>query len=134
MKEGSVPLRQAFETIAAAANREGHFDARQVANLLGWQADDIARFLGRSTSSLYRNPDAAATQDDLGKLVGLYQDMVKLLAPPQADALSAEAATRAWFRTSAYVLDGKSPKDKILAGDLDSVRRLVNEYASGIAF
>lgn len=129
-----MPVREQFEVIAPAANREGNFDARQVAALLGWQLDDLARFLERAKSSVYRNPDAAGTQDALGKLVGLYQDMAKLLVPPQGAALSAQAATRAWFRTSIYALDGKSPKDKILAGDIESVRRLVNEYSSGLAF
>lgn len=129
-----MPLRQQLETIASAANGEGQFDARQVATLLGWQIEDVARFLNRSTSSLYRNPDAPATQDALGKLVGLYQEMVKLLAPPkEGETLSAAAAARVWLKTSIFALDGKSPKDKILEGDLDSVRRLVNEYASGIA-
>jgi hypothetical protein len=130
-----MPLRQQFETIAPAVNEEGQFDARQVATLLRWEIDDIAKYLNRSTSSLYRNPDAPATQDAMGKLVGLYQDLARVLAPgKEGETLSGAAAARVWLKTSIFALDGKSPKEKILEGDIESVRRLVNEYASGIAF
>ena len=129
-----MPVREQFEIIAPAANSEGHFDARQVATLLAWPLEDVANFLDRPKSTVYRNPDAPGTQDALGRLVGLFQDMAKLLAPPQKEALSALAATRAWFKTAIYALDGKSPKERILAGDIESVRRLVNEYSSGLAF
>ena len=132
--EVSMAMRQEFETVATAVNKRGCFDARQVAELLAWQVDDIAKFLKRSTSSVYRNADAIGTQDALGKLVGLYQELVKLLAPPHPEALSGAVAARVWFKTSILALDGKSPKDKILAGDLESVQRLVREYASGLAF
>lgn len=122
---------------------EGNYSATELAKLMGWSVDEISRFLERSPTTVYRKPDTESYQDQLGALAGLFRDVVTTFTPaPGSEAIrSGEqppldplAAAKAWMRTSIYALDGKSPKDQILAGEIGSVRRLVAEYASGLAY
>jgi hypothetical protein len=136
-------MREALAFVDTALTREGRYDAIQLAKLLDWSIDDVATYVGRSLSSLYRNPDADAIQDQLGKLAGLYNELVQLFTPAakvetidayriERGPLEPSAAARAWLRTSIAALDGSSPKDRVLKGDLGSVHSLLREYASSL--
>ena len=117
----------------------GKYNAKELAKLLGWKTEDVVEFLKRDRSAVYRNPEADKYQDELGALAGLFRDLVAAFVPrPDSGAaaspkLAAEQAARTWLVTSISALDGASPKQKILAGELPAVRRLLAEYTSGLS-
>jgi hypothetical protein len=129
--------------LAPAVDREGNYSAKELAKLMGWSVDEISKYLERSPTTVYRKPSTEGYQDQLGALAGLFRDIVATFTPvpgteglrgPPTESLDPVAAAKAWLRTSIYALDGKSPKERILSGDIGAVRRLVSEYASGLAY
>src|SRR5438552_5650475 len=113
--------------LAPAVDREGNYSATELAKLIGWSVDEISKYLERSPTTVYRNPSTDGYQDQLGALAGLFRDIVVAFTPaagteglrgPSTESLEPVAAAKAWLRTSIYALNGKSPKDKIIAGDI----------------
>ncbi len=109
-----------------ATDRRGRFGAAKVAELLDWQISDIAKYLGRAPSTISRFGASHVHQEKLAALAVLVQDVFGLTD-------NSLRATRAWFRMPLGTLDGISPREEILRGNLWRVRNLVNEMDSGFA-
>ena len=109
-----------------ATDRHGRFGAAKLAELLDWQISDIAKYLGRAPSTISRFGASQVHQEKLAALASLVQQVFELTN----DSLR---ATRAWFRMPLGTLDGVSPREEILRGNLWRVRNLVNEMDSGFA-
>ena len=97
-----------------------------LARFVDWNQQDIAEFLGVNPSSLSRNSAAEKFQDPLSRLAAAIKHLLDVTGGDMAQA-------RAWLRTPIQVLDGKSPKEMILGGQLDVVRDLLNEMEAGFA-
>jgi hypothetical protein len=110
-----------------AIDRKGRYDAAKLAALLDWQISDIAKYLGRAPSTISRFGASQVHQEKLAALAALVQDVFEL-------TIDDLRATRAWFRMPLGALDGISPREEILRGNLWRVRNLVNEMHRGFAF
>jgi Protein of unknown function (DUF2384) len=85
---------------------------------------DIAKYLGPAQSPVSQ---PRVRQEKLEELAALVQDVFELT---KGDL----RATRAWFRMPLGTLDGITPREEILRGNLWRVRNLVDEMHSGLAF
>src|SRR5262245_48166347 len=123
-------MRNQLAVLEPAVGPDGNYSAKELAKLMGWSVEEISKFLERSPATVYRKPDTDSYQDQLGALAGLFRDVVASFTPapgsevlrgPEQPRLDPLAAAKVWMRTSIYALDGKSPKERILAGDLPAV-------------
>jgi hypothetical protein len=104
----------------------GRYDAVKIAKLLDWSGQEIAQYLDKDPSAISRNGASLNYQQPLSQLAATITHLLALLDNDLKTA-------RAWLRTPIKVLDGKSPKEKILLHDLNSVDGLLSEVEGGLS-
>jgi hypothetical protein len=112
--------------LTEAIDDEGRYDATKLAKLLDWTQQEIAQYLDKDPSSVSRFSSSLIYQQPLSELAAIFSHLLSLMG----DDLR---ITRAWLRTPIRVLDGKSPKEKILNHDLKTVNSLLDEIESGFS-
>ena len=122
MPELAVSTQRKSRILGDATDRRGRYGAAKLAELLEWPVSDIAKYLGRARSS-----ESRVHQEKLAALTAIVEDVFELT---NGDL----RATRAWFRMPLGTLDGITPREEILRGNLWRVRNLVDEMHSGLAF
>lgn len=127
MRAAAVTTLKQARILENAIDRRGRFGAAKLAELLDWQTSDIARYLGRAPSTISRFGASQVHQEKLAALASLVQQVFELTN-------NSLRATRAWFRMPLGTLDGVSPREEILRGNLWRVRNLIDEMHSGLAF
>jgi len=121
------PERRRYSRILTEAiDDEGRYDATKLAKLLDWTQQEIAQYLDKDPSSISRFSSSLIYQQPLSELAAIFSHLLSLMG----DDLR---ITRAWLRTPIRVLDGKSPKEKILNHDLKTVNSLLDEVESGFS-
>ena len=121
-----APRKRHLNILAETIDENGRYDAVKMAKLLDWSGQEIARYLDKDPSAISRNGASLNYQLPLGQLAAT---VTQLLALMDNDLKTA----RAWLRTPIKVLDGKSPKEKILLHDLNSVDALLSEVEGGLS-
>lgn len=109
-----------------ATNHRG-LDAAKIAAQLDWQVSDVNKYLGRSRVTISPAKARQARQEKLAALAALVQDVDELTEHNLR-------AMRAWFRMPLGALNGITPREEIVRGNLWRVRNLVDEMHSGLAF
>lgn len=104
----------------------GRYDARKLAELLDWNLDDVAHYLGKDLSTVSRHSASIKYQDALSALAVVVKEIFDLLGGDIE-------MVRAWFRTPIRAIDA-NPKALIVAGQFARVEALVREYESSLAF
>ncbi len=112
------------QVLAEALDEAGRYDAFKLAEYIDWSKQEMAAFLRKHPSSLSRESASLAVQEPLAALAAVVKELLFLVDEDQSIA-------RAWLRTPIRVLDEKSPKEVILAGNLDTVASLLGEIQSG---
>lgn len=112
--------------LTQALDEEGRYDAAKLAALLDWTNQEIARYLGKDPSTISRFSASLQYQEPLAELAAIFNHLVSLM---DGDLRLA----RAWLRTPIRVLDGVSPKEKILHSDLKPIETLLQEVESGFS-
>jgi hypothetical protein len=112
--------------LTATIDDRARYDAIKLAKLLDWSGQEIARYLDKDPSAISRNSASLNYQQPLSQLAAT---ITHLLALMDNDLKTA----RAWLRTPIKVLDGKSPKEKILLHDLNAVDALLSEVETGFS-
>ncbi len=120
-------VRRPRAIILDTTDRNGCFDPEKVADLLDWTPDEVRRYLDQQPSSIPKSVTVSATHVRLHSLATLIQEVFELMHEDIYEM-------RAWFQAPIKALDGGSPRDMILAGELERVSALVDETASGFAF
>ncbi len=129
MSSGNASIQRsqlAVGIFMEALDEEGRYDAARLGRLLDWTNQDMARYLERDPSTISRHGSSLSYQDPLARLASLFRCMLDLLDDDVRQA-------RAWLRTPIRVLDGVSPKEKILLGELGVVDTLLREIESGFS-
>lgn len=112
--------------LTQALDEEGRYDAAKLAALLDWTNQEVARYLGKDPSTISRFSASLQYQEPLAELAAIFNHLVSLM---DGDLRLA----RAWLRTPIRVLDGVSPKEKILHSDLKPIETLLQEVESGFS-
>jgi hypothetical protein len=112
--------------LTEAIDDEGRYDAVKLAKLLDWTQQEIAQYLNKDPSSVSRFSSSLNYQQPLSELAAIFSHLFDLMGNDLR-------ITRAWLRTPVRVLDGKSPKEKILNHDLTAVNSLLDEVESGFS-
>lgn len=112
--------------LTQALDEEGRYDAAKLAALLDWTNQEIARYLGKDPSTISRFSASLQYQEPLAELAAIFNHLVSLM---DGDLRLA----RAWLRTPIRVLNGVSPKEKILHSDLKPIETLLQEVESGFS-
>ena len=115
-----------MSVLTATIDDQGRYDAIKLAKLLDWSGQEIAQYLDKDPSAISRNSASLNYQQPLSQLAAT---ITQLLALMDNDLKTA----RAWLRTPIKVLDGKSPKEKILLHELNAVDALLSEVEAGIS-
>ena len=115
-----------LKVMTDAIDDQGRYDAVKIAELLDWSRQEIATYLDRDPSAISRNGASLSFQQPLSQLVATFSNLLALLDDDIKTA-------RAWLRTPIKVLDGKSPKEKILRGELKAVDSIISEVESGFS-
>ena len=105
---------------------QGRYDATKMAKLLDWSGQEIAQYLDKDPSAISRNGASITYQQPLSQLAATISHLLTLMDNDLKTA-------RAWLRTPIKVLDGKSPKEKILRHDLNAVDTLLLEVEGGFS-
>jgi hypothetical protein len=122
-----LPQRPRYlNVVTEAIDDQGRYDAVKIAELLDWTRQEIAQYLGKDPSAISRNSASLQYQQPLSELAAAFSQLLELM---NCDLKTA----RAWLRTPLKVLDGKSPKEKILRHDLKAVDALLSEVPSGFS-
>ena len=124
MRTATVTTIKKSRILSDATDRTGRYGVAKLAELLEWPVSDIAKYLGRAQSPVSQS---RVRQEKLAALAALVQDVFALTQ-------SNVRVMRAWFRTPLGTLDGITPREEILRGNLWRVRNLVDEMHSGLAF
>jgi|SRR5581483_4163460 len=123
-------MQHARQTLGASLRKFtdglGRYDAVKLAQALDWEQREIARFLDKDPSAISKNPASPGYQEPLARLVALFERLIELSGGDGAAAV-------AWMRTPILALDNASPKEFLLAGELEVIENLVGEYESGFA-
>lgn len=119
-------VRKPRAIILDTTDRNGFFDPEKVADLLDWTSDEVRRYLDQQPSSILKSVTVSATHVRLHSLATLVQEVFELMHEDIYEM-------RAWFQAPIKALDGRSPRDMILAGELERVSALVDETADGFA-
>lgn len=101
------------------------YDAGKIAKLLDWSLKDMGTYLRKDPSTVSRFGASALHQESLAALAGLVLRM--------RNAFGSIELAVAWARTPARALDGASPKQLILAQNLQAVHRLLDEMETGLS-
>ena len=112
--------------LTQALDEEGRYDAAKLAKFLDWTNQDMAQYLGKDPSTISRFSASLQYQQTLAELAALFNHLLNLM---DGDLRLA----RAWLRTPIRVLDGVSPKEKILHSDLKPIETLLQEVESGFS-
>lgn len=120
------PTLSRNSVLLTEALKGGRYDARKLAELLDWNLDDVAHYLGRDLSTVSRHSSSIKYQDALSALAVVVREIFNLLGH-DVDLM------RAWFRTPIRALEA-SPKALIVQGQYARVAALVREYESSLAF
>lgn len=120
------PSRLSAGILEAALDETGRYDAAKLAKLLDWTNQDMAQYLGKDPSTISRFSASLQYQEPLAELAAIFNHLVSLM---DGDLRLA----RAWLRTPIRVLDGVSPKEKILHIDLKPIETLLQEVESGFS-
>ena len=112
--------------ILRGAHEDDRLHAWKLAELLGWQPDDIARYLGVQKSTISHNPTSLKHQDSLARLAGTFLHAFNLM---NGDL----GLVRTWLRTPVPVLQRATPRELVLTGQIDRVESLLDEVQSGFA-
>ena len=115
-----------LSVLTKAIDDQGRYDAVKIAELLDWTRQDIARYLDKDPSAISRNAASLNYQQALSELAATFSHLLELMDNDLKTA-------RAWLRTPIKVLDGKSPKEKILRHDLGAVDSLLSEVEAGFS-
>jgi hypothetical protein len=107
----AVSILKQARILHEAIDRRGRYSAAKLAELLDWQISDIAKYLGRAPSTISRFGASRVHQEKLAALAALVHDVFEL-------TIHDLRATRAWFRMPLGALDGISPREEILRGNL----------------
>lgn len=110
--------------LAEVVDDTGRYDARRLAEELGWTQAMIAGYVGRDPSTISRHGTSSRVQEELARLAALLQKLLRHMPLNQA---------RAWLRTPAAALDRSTPQHLIVNGKIDLVERLLDEIESGFA-
>jgi len=122
-----LPQRPRYlNVVTEAIDDQGRYDAVKIAELLDWKRQEIAQYLSKDPSAISRNSASLQYQQPLSDLAAAFSQLLELLNNDLKTA-------RAWLRTPLKVLDGKSPKEKILRHDLKAVDALLSEIPSGFS-
>jgi hypothetical protein len=121
-----APRARHLSILSETIDDLGRYDAVKIAKLLDWSGQEIAQYLDKDPSAISRNGASLNYQQPLSQLAAT---ITHLLALMDNDLKTA----RAWLRTPIKVLDGKSPKEKILLHDLNSVDALLSEVEGGLS-
>jgi len=124
MRTATVTTIKKSRILSDATDRTGRYGVAKLAELLEWPVSDIAKYLGRAQSPVSQS---RVRQEKLAALAALVQDVFALTQ-------SNVRVMRAWFRMPLGTLDGITPREEILRGNLWRVRNLVDEMHSGLAF
>ena len=127
MRAAATASLKRAKILHEALDRRGRFGAAKLAELLDWQNSDLAKYLDCATSTISRIGPSQVHQEKLAALASLVQQVFELTNKDLR-------ATRAWFRMPLGTLDGISPREEILRGNLWRVRNLVNEMESGLSY
>jgi len=114
------------ELLREAIDDEGLYDAARLARLLHWEKQEIAAFLKKNPSALSRQTTSRTGQQALARLAATFRHLLDVTNNDIAQA-------RAWLYTPIQALDGRSPKELMLSGDLEIVANLLDEIESGFA-
>ena len=115
-----------LSVLTDAIDDQGRYDAVKIAELLDWTRQDIAEYLDKDPSAISRNAASLNYQQALGQLAATVSHLIDIMDNDLKTA-------RAWLRTPIKVLDGKSPKEKILHHDLGAVNSLLSEVEAGFS-
>lgn len=132
MSEASAIARQSAQAlfpnaqILRGAHEDGHLHAWKVAELLGWQPDDLARYLGVQKSTISHNPTSLKHQDSLARLAAMFLHAFNLM---NGDL----GLVRTWLRAPVPVFQRATPRELVISGQIDRVESLLDEVESGFA-
>lgn len=125
--EKEKPLSPIWENILVdAIDNKGRYDASKLAELLDWTKREIAQYLDKDPSAISRFSASPVYQQSLSELAAVFNRLLKLVNNDLQVA-------RAWLRTPIRVLEGVSPKEKILQHDLKTVGTLIEEVEAGFS-
>lgn len=96
------------------------FDATRFAHELDWSQIELGIYLKKSPQAISKTPTLAASQDQLARLAALVEHAFDLNGGDMA-------LTAAWLRTPERALKNRSPKQLILAGEIEAVEGLLEE-------
>ena len=119
-------VRRPRAIILDTTDRNGFFDPKKIADLLDWTPNEMRQYLDHQPLSIPKRAAVSAAHVRLHSLATLIQEVFELMSEDIYDM-------RAWFCTPIKALDGRSPRDMILAGELERVSALVDETAGGFA-
>jgi uncharacterized protein (DUF2384 family) len=110
--------------------REAHegdrLHAWRLAELLDWQTDDLAAYLGVHKSTISHNPVSGKHQEKLARLAAMFLHAYNLM---NGDL----GLVRTWLRAPVPVLDRATPRDLVVSGRIDRVESLLDEVESGFS-
>jgi len=112
--------------LTEAVDDEGRYNATKLAKLLDWTQQEMAEYLDKDPSAISRYSSSLSYQQPLSELAAIFSHLLSLFDNDLKH-------TRAWLRTPIRVLDGQSPKEKILNHDLKAVHSLLDEVESGFS-
>jgi hypothetical protein len=121
-----APRPRHLSILTETIDDQGRYDAVKIAKLLDWSGQEIAQYLDKDPSAISRNGASLAYQQPLSQLAATISRLLEVMDNDLKTA-------RAWLRTPIKVLDGKSPKEKILRHDLNAVDNLLSEFAGGFS-
>ena len=125
-RQTTVHRPRHLKVLTEAIDNQGRYDAVKLAELLDWSRQEIAQYLDKDPSAISRNAASLNYQQALSELAATFLHLLELMENDLK-------AARAWLRTPIKVLDGKSPKEKILRHDLGTVDALLSEAESGLS-
>ncbi len=121
-----MSVRRSRAIILNTSDRNGFFDPEKIADLLDCTPDEMRRYLDQQPLSIPKHVTVSATHVRLYSLATLIQEVFELMREDIYEM-------RAWFQAPIKAVDGRSPRDMILAGELERVSALVDETARGLA-
>jgi uncharacterized protein (DUF2384 family) len=111
-------------TLRATHNPEsGRFDALRVAGELALKPNEIARILHRTPSGIQKNPDSPGFQAELGRIVRIVRDLLRLL-----DSIE---NVRIWLHAPHPELGDRPPLDFLFEGRVEVLETLVSMMKAG---
>jgi hypothetical protein len=101
------------------------YDAERLAKLLDWNVEDMGAYLRMDAAAVKNFGSLALRQESLAALARLVLHMKR--------AFGGKEAAAEWCRTPIRAFDGASPKQLILAQNLQAIHGLLDEMESGLS-